>query len=144
MAEATKIITPRDGGGALWGVPTTTVASGPLCQAGDSLIMSVATTDATGVLAINGRQLLLNGEQVDFSRELTFTGTGTLADTVQTLGDGWIVGFDVSKISGTWAAGEVQAAVHVGRGQGVGLRKMMCLASGDIDDIKSLGLGAFT
>lgn len=144
MSENVKISTPRDGGGALWGVPTTVVASGPLCQAGDLLVLTVATTDATGVLAINGRQLLLNGEQVEFSRTLTFSGTGTQAETIQTLGDGWIVGFAVTKVSGTWSAGEVQAAVYVGRNQGAIQQKLMCLASGDIDDIKALGLGAFT
>lgn len=144
MAETTKIITPRDGGGQLWGVPTTLVASGPLVQDGDLLVMTVATTDATGVLEINGRLLLLNGEMVEFSRHITFGGTGVLAETVQTLGAGWIVGFAVSKVSGTWAAGEVQSAVHVGRQNGPTVQRLMCLASGDIDDIKSLGLGAFT
>lgn len=144
MSEVTKIVTPRDGGGQLWGVPTTLVAQGPLVQDGDLLFMTVATTDATGTLEINGRLLRLDGEMVEFRRYIVFGGTGVLAETVVTLGAGWIVGFSVSKVSGTWTAGEVQAAVHVGRTQAGVNTRYLCLASGDIDDIKSLGLGAFT
>lgn len=144
MAEGVRISTPRDGGGNLWGVPIAPVAGGPLVQDGDLLILTVATTDATGILDISGRLLRLDGAQVEFNRHITFDGTGVQDETVMTLAAGWIIGFSVSKVSGTWAAGEVQAAVHVGRQQGAIAHRLLCLASGDIDDIKSLGLGAFT
>ena len=144
MSEYTKLITPYHSDGTLAAVAAPVTAPGPYVQDGDVLILSVTTTDSSGSLNFNGRLLRLDGEIVPWNETLTFSGTGTQTDKITPLVAGFIIGFDVSRASGTLTDGEVNASVHIGRNTGSLQQKLVCLASGEITNIRSLGLYNYT
>lgn len=121
-----------------------TMPPGPRVYAGDFLRLNATTTDATGVLNLNGRLLTLNHETVPLTLSMTFSGTGDQTAVITPLADGWIVGFTVYRVSGTLTDGEVQASVDVIQASGTGATPVMTLASGEITNIRRLGLWGYT
>lgn len=144
MATFPEIITPRDYGGQAQSFPGVTTAPGPLMDDGDKLIVRCTTSNATGSIEINGRLLRFDGETVFFREALTFSGTGTQAVMVAGMAGGWLIGFDLHRLTGTLTDGQVVASVHLSRNEGSLQTQGICLASGEVTDIRSLGLGAFT
>lgn len=144
MVDIISMRTPGYNDGTLASVSAPATAPGPFVMNGDVLVLSLTTSDATGSVNFNGRLLRLDGEIVPWSETLTFSGTGTQTEKVTPLAAGWIIGFDVSRASGTLSNGEVTASVHLARNTGSLLQKMACLASGEITDIRSLGLWGYT
>jgi hypothetical protein len=143
MADYTAVKIPAVPGDEQPGHISLVSAPGPQVMNGDFLILSLTTSDATGVVEFRGRHMRVDGEIVPFERTLTFSGTGTQSDVVATLSAGWIIGFSVNRVSGTLTDGEVQGSVYVGRNVGGLQQKVLCLASGGITNTKSLGLGGF-
>jgi len=144
MPEYTMVQMPPLDGGVQPGFIGLPSAPGPIVMNGDVLILSLTTSDSTGVISFRGRHMRTDGEIVPFERSMTFSGTGTQTEVIATLSAGWIIGFDVARESGTLTDGEVQASVHLGRNAGSLLQKVCCLASGEITNIRSLGLGGYT
>ena len=143
MPQKPEFISPLEYGGDYRQFPGVVQAAGPRVQNGDWLTLTLTTSDATGSVQINGRILTDVGEIVPFTALMTFSGTGTQTAVVARLGGGWLQGFDVHRVSGTLTDGEVIAAVHLGTGELAAARYECCLASGEVTDIRSLGLGAF-
>ena len=143
MAEKPHYITPIEYGGGIKQEPTVIQAAGPRVKNGDWLALTLTTSDATGSVEIRGRILTDAGEIVPFQQIMTFSGTGTQTAIVARLGGGWLQGFSVHRVSGTLTDGEVVAAVHLGTGEGVTAAYECCLASGEVTDIRSLGMGAY-
>lgn len=143
MADYTPVRIPAVHGGGIPNYQSTPGAPGPMVMDGDVLILSTTTSDSTGVLDFRGRHLRVDGEIVPFERSITFSGTGVQTDVVATLSAGWLIGFSVTRVSGTFTQGEVAGAVFVGRNAGALQQKVMCLASGEIGMVRGLGLGAF-
>jgi len=141
---STRIDQPLVHGGSQPGYNMLSSAPGPLVRAGDFLRLNATTTNATGVLALNGRLLTLGGDVVPFALSLTFSGTGNQAAVATPLADGWIIGFNVFVSSGAIMDGEVRAAVEVVQGTGTAATRVMSLASGAVTNIRGLGLGAYT
>lgn len=123
--------------------PSTKAGPGLRIQNNEYLFVRLSTTDATGSVSIRGRTQNLDYSTTEFNETFTFSGTGTQTLPAIPLTDGWLVGFDVSRASGTLTDGEVVASVHVGRNP-ASPQLLLCLASGEISDIRSLGMGAFT
>lgn len=138
-----EIITPRSFGGQTHGSPSLVTAAGPRVRNQDWLALTLTTTDSSGSVEINGRFLTDDGEIVPFTQSMTFSGTGTQTAIVARIGDGWLQGFSVHRVTGTLTDGEVQASVHLGTGGGSLARYECCLASGEITNIRSLGMGAY-
>ena len=143
MAERPYFITQTEYEGGFRHFPTLIQAAGPRVQNGDWLALTLTTSDATGSVEINGRILTDQAEIVPFTQLMTFSGTGSQTAIVARLGGGWLQGFSVHRVSGTLTDGEVVAAVHLGTGEGATARYECCLASGEITNIRSLGMGAF-
>jgi hypothetical protein len=143
MTESALYIAPGERAPRMPEKTSVIAAPGPKTENGDLLVLSLTTSDATGSVDIRGRVMTENGEINEFGRTMTFSGTGTQTEVVAPLAAGWIVGFDVSRASGTLTDGEVVASVHICRNAGSLLQKLMCLASGEVTSIRSLGLGAF-
>ena len=141
--RSAHLITPDSFGGDLKQFPGIITAAGPRVQNGDWLALTLTTSDATGTVRLTARLLRDDGEIVVTTELMTFSGTGTQTAIVARLSDGWLQGFDVSVASGTITDGEVVAAVHLGTGEGSVRSYQCCLASGEITNIRSLGLGAF-
>lgn len=144
MADTTEVKVPRKMDGRLTSISTLATAAGPLCRAGDKAILEATSTDAAVTINFEGRLLTVDGDVVPWLEVMTITGIGVQTPIQVPLTDGWIIGFNVYVASGTVTAGEVEASVHVVRNEGALRRKIMCLASGDLTNAKSLGLGAFT
>lgn len=144
MAYDIPLITPRDGHGKQNTYPSAVGAPGPFVVNGDQIQLSATTSNSTGALEITYRLLTPGGEVVNGQMSMTFSGTGTQTAVRTALTTGWLIGFDVHRTSGTLLQGEVFASVHVVQNAGSSWQAMLCLASGSVTDIKSLGLGAFT
>lgn len=120
-------------------------APGPYVEAGDSLRLRATTTDATGVLTVNYRMFsLANHAMVSGTFQMTFSGTGVQTAVSKALTEGWLIGFIVYVSSGTITDGEVQASVDIIQGEGSAAFPVMNLASGEVTNVRSLGMGAYT
>lgn len=120
-------------------------AAGPYVEAGDSLRLRATTTDASGVLTVNYRMFsLANNAMVSGTFAMTFSGTGVQTAVSKPLTEGWLIGFIVFVSSGTITDGEVQASVDIIQGEGSAAFPVMNLGSGEISNIRSLGLNAYT
>lgn len=144
MSYDVPMTTPKYGGGALASYSALGSAPGPRVMAGDYLRLNATTTDATGVLALNGRMMTLEGVIFPLALQLTFSGTGDQTSVAIPLTDGWIMGFSVYVISGTITDGEVQASVDVTQGTGTPGTIVMSLASGEVTNVRRLGLNGYT
>lgn len=144
MADSFNLFTPRNAGGSLRLLGTVPATSGPFVRNGDFLRLNLTSTDASATVTMSGRLLTMSGELVPFTQNMVVTGAGDQTAVVTPLTDGWITGFIVFVAAGTITSGEISASVDVVQGSGTGLTRMMCLASGEITNTKSLGLGAFT
>ena len=144
MAYSIPLITPRDGGGHEQNYPSLMSAPGPFVSNGDFLEINVTTSDSSGSLELTYRLLLPNGEVVNGAQPMVFSGTGIQTAVRIALSTGWLIGFDLHRLTGTLTDGEVIASVHVVQANGSGYTPMLCLASGEVTNIRSLGLGAFT
>lgn len=133
----------QQGEGPTWSRSGLQSAPGPMVLAGDFLRLSATTLDATGALTLNGRLVDTTGVIRPFNLTMTFSGAGTQTAKTTPLMDGWIMGFTCYVSSGTITDGEVQATIEVVQGSGTGATSVMCLASGEVTNVRKLGLGAW-
>lgn len=119
-------------------------AAGPRVMAGDYLRLRAITYDSTGQITVNYRlQTLPNYEIVTGTLVMDFSGTGAQTAVVKSLAEGWIIGFDAFISSGTISPGEVTATVDVVQSSGSVATPVMCLASGELTNTKSLGINSY-
>lgn len=118
-------------------------APGPYVMNGDFLSLNATSTDASATLQFNGRLMRVDGEVVPINATMRITGTGNQTPVMVPLTDGWIIGFIVFVSAGTITDGEIVASVEVVQGSGTGATRVIALASGEITNTRSLGLGAF-
>lgn len=144
MSHNVPMTTPNYPGQALTSYSMLGSAPGPRVMAGDWLRLNAITTDATGVLALNGRMMTLEGVIFPLSLSMPFSGTGVQTPVVVPLTDGWIMGFSVHIASGTITDGEVQASVDVVQSTGTPGTVVMSLASGEVTNVRRLGLNGYT
>lgn len=144
MADSTRLRVPRKLDGGLTTISTVSTASGPICRAGDKIVLNILSTDAVATVEFEGRILTVEGDVVPWRQLLTVAGAGTPTSVEVPLTDGWIVGFSAYVASGTITAGEMEGRVDVVRNEGAVRRIVMTLSSGDLTNTKALGLGAFT
>jgi hypothetical protein len=135
---------PRRLDGSYGAVSTLATAAGPVVQNGDLIQLLVTSTDASATIRFEGRLLTLDGEINPWLQDMIITGAGVQTPINVPLTNGWIIGFSVYVHTGTITVDEVEASVHVIRNTGNLVNRVMCLASGDLTNAKSLGLGAFT
>lgn len=143
MTHSVPLIRPPVPGGDLRNYSELRTAPGPYVMNGDFLRLNASSTDASATLQLNGRLLTVQGEIVPFNTTMSITGTGNQTAVPVPLVDGWIIGFDAFVSAGTITDGEVVASVDVVQGSGTGLTRVMNLASGEITNTRSLGLGAY-
>lgn len=143
MSERTGINTPDNLGGFTRSHSTQVAAPGPYVRNGDFLRLNATSTDASATLVLNGRLLRPDGEIVPLNLTMPITGTGNQTAVAMPLVEGWIVGFIVFVNAGTITDGEIVASVDVVQAAGSGLTRVMCLASGEVTNTRSLGLGAY-
>jgi hypothetical protein len=118
-------------------------APGPYVMNGDFLQLNATSTDASATLQFNGRLMRVDGEVIPINATMRITGTGVQTAVVSPLVDGWIIGFIVFVSAGTITDGEIVASVEVVQGVGTGATRVIGLASGEITNTRTLGLGAF-
>ena len=119
-------------------------SNSPRIFRGDFIRLRATTTDATGQLTLAGRIHTGDDETAPFILTLTFSGTGVQTATTAPLADGYLTGFSVYVSSGTITDGEVQASVDIMQGSGTGATVVATLASGEVTNVRSLGLNGYT
>jgi hypothetical protein len=125
-------------------ISTLASSPGPFVRGGDQIRLNATTTDSSGELTLAYRFLTKANEEIVTGRlTMTFSGTGVQTAITTPLAEGWIIGFAVYVSSGTITDGEVQASVDVIQGNGNSASVVMCLASGEVTNIRQLGLGAY-
>ncbi len=115
----------------------------PYVYRGDFLRLNATSTDASATLTLAGRILTDEGDVLPFAQSMVITGAGNQAPITIPLMTGWIMGFIVYVSAGTITDGEVVASVEVVQASGAGLTRIMSLASGEISNTRTLGLGAY-
>lgn len=144
MDNKPYISTPRDFGGQVHAGPSFGSAVGPYLDRGDFLQILSATTNASASLEFMYRFMSLSGEIVSGRATVVFSGTGVQTPVIVPVGNGWLIGFDLHVLTGTVIEGQVQASVHIANATGAGGFNEVSLASGELSNTRSLGLGAYT
>lgn len=119
-------------------------APGPYLEFGEFLYLEASSTDASATLRFSGKFLSLDAEIRSFTEEMTITGTGNQTAVTSRIGPCWLMGFSVRVVAGTITDGEIVASVHVARAGASTPVHVMTLASGDVTNTRSLGLGGYT
>ena len=119
-------------------------SNSPRVFRGDFIRLRATTTDTTGELTLAGRIHTHDDKTATFDTTLTFAGTGVQTAVTLPLADGYLTGFSVYVSSGTITDGEVQASVDVMQGSGNSATVVATLASGEVTNVRSLGLNGYT
>lgn len=119
-------------------------APGPYLEFGEFIYLEASSTDASCTLRISGKFLSTDGKIRAFTEDMTITGTGNQTAVTSRIGPCWLMGFSVRVVAGTITDGEVICSVHIARASASTPVHVMTLASGEVTNTRSLGLGAFT
>lgn len=116
----------------------------PRVFAGDRIRLRATTTNATGTLVLGGRIHTFEDEVTPFNTTLTFSGTGVQTAVTSPLWHGYVIGLTVYVSSGTITDGQVQASVDIVQGDGSSATPVATIASGEITNVRSIGLNGYT
>lgn len=103
----------------------------PFFVTGEEALQLSALNSATGVtLALSGRFMQLDGQVTSFTHTLIPTTDRVVSTAERSLGDGWILNFEVHVTAGTPLIGQCWARVQVQRGLGGATMPIGALVSG--------------